>query len=172
MDTTAGSITTNAIKDAATAIDERLDRLMHAYLDKAMTLEEYRPAKTKLIEEKKQKEGEIEELERHRSGWFEPAIGFVEAAKHAAILASSHDHAEKLKFAKTTGSNFQLLNRELVALPRDAWNIVLDQGSFAQSPSATPLGVALGDGETRLDLKKRRLLDSVRTFFKDNPTWK
>jgi hypothetical protein len=84
----------------------------------AVSSHEYRGAKGRLIEQKKQKEGELAESERHRSGWFEPAIGFVKAAKDGANLALSHDNAEKLKFAKTTGSNFRLVNRELVSQPR------------------------------------------------------
>ncbi len=158
--TTAAEETANGIKEKIRAVDERLDRLMVAYLDKAMTLEEYRIAKEKLIEEKKQKEEEQAEMERHRSGWFEPAIGFVKAAKDAAILASSHDHAEKLKFAKNTGSNFRLVNRELVSLPRDAWQLVVDQGSFAQSNIASPRGDAIFAGETHHDCLERRGGDS------------
>jgi site-specific DNA recombinase len=160
VDTTAGNIATNTIKEAITAINEKLERLMDAYLEQAMTLDEYRFAKAKLIEEKKGKEGEIEELERHRSGWFEPALRFVKDVKQAGILASSHDDAEKLKFAKTTGSNFRLVNRELISLPRDAWAIVQDQGSFAQHNPAHDISCAGFAGENHQDLKKRRGRDS------------
>ena len=159
-DTTAGSNATNAAQDAIKAIDDRLERLMDAYLEKAISLEEYRSAKGSLINNKKEKEEEKAELERHRSGWFEPAIGFAKAAKNAAILASSHDDAKKLEFVKTTGSNFRLVNRELVSLPREAWQLVVDQGSFAQSNIASPSGDAIFAGETRLDLVKRRGGDS------------
>ncbi len=158
--TTAAEESANAIGEGIRAVDERLDRLMAAYLDKAMTLEEYRAAKGGLIEEKKQKEGELVESERYRSGWFEPAIGFVKAAKDAANLASSHDDAEKLKFAKTTGSNFRLVNRELVSLPRDAWQLVVNQGSFAQSNIAPAIAGAIFAGETHHDSLKRRGGDS------------
>ncbi len=34
--------------------DEKLDRLMHAYLDKVLSLDEYRQAKNKLIDEKQE----------------------------------------------------------------------------------------------------------------------
>jgi len=154
--TTAAAEAIDTISQGIKAADERLDRLMHAYLDKAMTLEEYRTAKGRLIEEKKQKEEELAESERNRSGWFEPAIGFVKEAKKAGILASSHDDAEKLKFARNTGSNFRLVNRELICDPRGAWTIVLDQGSFAQHNAAPAIASAAFAGETHPDLLERR----------------
>ncbi len=130
---------------------------MHAYLDKTLSLDEYRIAKGKLIENKKQKQEQLAELERHRIGWFEPAIGFVKAAKHAGILASSDDDAEKLTFAKKTGSNFRLVNRELVSKPRGAWQLVVDQGSFAQSNIAPSCDGAMFAGETHhLSSQRRR----------------
>jgi hypothetical protein len=91
--------------------------------------------------------------------WVSPIAGGKDV-KQAEILTSSDDHAEKLKFAKKTGSNFRLVNRELVSLPREAWQLVVDQGSFAQSNIASPCGDAIFSGETRLDLLKRRRGDS------------
>ena len=113
-------------------------------------------AKARIINEKKQKEENLAELERHRSGWFEPAIRFVNELKSAEIAASSHDPAEKLKFAKSTGSNFRLVNRELVPLPRDTWQLVVDQGSFAQNNAASSCDDAAFLGETHHDSRMRR----------------
>ena len=133
---------------------------MQAYLDNTLSLDEYRTAKNRVIEKKKKNEEELGEAERHRSGWFEPAIRFVRAAKYAAFLASSEDAAEKLNFAKTTGSNFRLVNRELVCDPRDAWQLVVDQGSFAQSNIASAFADAIFAGENHPDARKRRGGDS------------
>jgi hypothetical protein len=135
---------------------------MEGYLCNALSLEEYRLAKGKIINEKKQKEEEMAELERHRSGWFEPAIRFTKSLKTAEILESSHDHAKKLEFAKTTGSNFRLVNRELVSLPRDAWQLVVDQGSFAHHNAAPEISGAAFSGETHHVLQQRRGGDSNR----------
>jgi hypothetical protein len=155
-DTSAGSVATEAIRLHIKADEERMERLMQGYLDNALSLEEYRKAKAKIINEKKQKEENLVELERHRSGWFEPAITFVKALKDGATLAVSHSPAEKLEFVKTTGSNFRLVNRELVSLPRDAWQLVVDQGSFAQSNIAPSCDGAIFAGETHHDSRQRR----------------
>jgi hypothetical protein len=98
----------------------------------------------------------LAELERHRSGWFEPAIHFTHELKSAEIVSSSHDPATKLEFAKSTGSNFRLVNRELICDPRGAWTIVLDQGSFAQHNAAPAIASAAFAGETHPDLLERR----------------
>jgi hypothetical protein len=69
-------------------------------------------------------------------------------------------------------SNFRLVNRELVSLPRDAWQLVVNQGSFTQSNIAPAIAGAIFAGETHHDSLQRSLLDNIRTFFKNNPTWK
>ena len=69
-------------------------------------------------------------------------------------------------------SNFRLVNRELVSEPRDAWQLVVDQGSFAQSNIAPSHDGAMFAGETHHFTIERKLLDKLRTFFKDNPSWK
>ena len=129
---------------------------MEGFVGNALSLEEYRKAKAGVIDEKKQKEEELAELERHRSGWFEPAIRFAKELKTAEIVAGSHDPAQVLEFAKPTGSNFLLVNRELVSLPRDAWQLVVDQGSFAQSNIAPAIAGAIFAGENHHDARKRR----------------
>ncbi|MGA2439936.1 MAG: recombinase family protein [Tepidisphaeraceae bacterium] len=116
-DASAGTAATEAIRLLIKNDEERIERLMQGYLGNALSLEEYRKAKSRIINEKRQKEEDLAELDRHRSGWFEPAIRFAKDLKTAEIAALSHDPAEKLKFAKTTGSNFRLVNRELVSLP-------------------------------------------------------
>jgi site-specific DNA recombinase len=159
-DKTAGASAENAVRDRIKEDDDRLGRLLTAYLDKDISAEEYREAKVTIIDSKKQKEEELNTLERHRSGWFEPAIRFVNDLKLAENLASSHDAAKKLEFVKTTGSNFRLVNRELVSLPRDAWQLVVDQGSFAQQNVAAGISAATFLGETHHDAEKRRGRDS------------
>ena len=77
-----------------------------------------------------------------------------------------------IAFSLIALTNFRLVNRELVSLPRDAWQLVVDQGSFAQSNTAPAIAGAVFAGETHHDSLQRSLLDNIRTFFKNNPTWK
>jgi site-specific DNA recombinase len=159
-DTSAASVLDEALRRHIKSVDEQLDRLMDAYLEQTVSLDEYRPAKSRLIQKKKQKEEELAEAERHRSGWFEPAIRFVQDVKYGGILASSDDDEEKLTFAKKTGSNFRLVNRELICDPRDAWQLVVDTGSFAHHTTAPSCDDAVVAGENHPHQQQRRGGDS------------
>jgi site-specific DNA recombinase len=155
-DEIAGSAATEVIGRRIKGDDERIERLMDAYSSNDLSLEEFRSQKARIINEKKQKEEALAELERHRSGWFEPAIAFIHELKTAEKTASSHEAAEKLEFVKKTGSNFRLLNRELICDPRGAWQLVVDQGSFAQHNAAPAIRGAAFLGKTHHDSPKRR----------------
>ena len=72
-------------------------------------------------------------------------------------------------------TNFRLVNRELVPLPRDAWQLVVDQGSFAQHNAASSCDDAAFLGETHHDSRMRRGGDSNsrypfgQTGFRNQP---
>jgi hypothetical protein len=96
-------------------------------------------------------------LEAKLSNRFEPIIRFVSDCKKAGFLASSGSLEEKRDHFKKTGSNLQLLNRELRWKPRGAWQIVHEsrviQGCFAHNDTAAPpMGAAVCRGETSLSL--------------------
>ena len=67
------------------------------------------------------------------------------------------------------------------AIPRGAWQLVVDQGSFGHHNAATEISAAAFLGETRLypfewsDTDQVRanesLLTALKAFFKDNPGW-
>jgi hypothetical protein len=145
-----------------------------AYLDpdKALSLEEFKPAKVDLVRQKQQARDELAAFEASHETWLEPAIRFVKESKRAGILGREGTSEEKRDFFKKVASNPNVFNRELRFEPRGAWRIVLGQRSFAQDSVAPDISGATFPGETRLTLQQRRLLDKVRTFFKDNPTWK
>ena len=159
-DATAGASAEDAVRQRIKEDEARLDRLLLAHLNDDVKGDEYRKAKARIITDKQQKEGELAQLKHHHTGWFEPAIRFVNDLKLGENLASSQDAAKKLEFVKTTGSNFRLVNRELVSLPRDAWQLVVDQGSFAQSNIAPAIAGTIFSGEIRQDSTKRRGGDS------------
>jgi hypothetical protein len=54
---------------------------------------------------------------------------------------------------------------------RGAWELVVDQGLFAQRNTAPSHDGAVFVGETDQISSQRSPLVKVRTFFKDKPTW-
>jgi DNA invertase Pin-like site-specific DNA recombinase len=101
-----------------TAIDAKLDKLMNAYLENALTLEEYQNTKNKLVTEKHIMKDKLTAFERSGTIRFEPVIDFLNDCKQAAILAESDDAAKIRSFFQKVGSNPLVRDRTLVFSPR------------------------------------------------------
>ena len=116
--------------------DAKLNRLMAAYLDTTVSLEEFRQAKNQIIDDKRRLEDQIVTLEKNGGNWFEPAIRFINAAKQASILAQTGSPQEKRDFLRKNGSNLKIEDRTVFAEPRQAWKLVVDYGPFAHFTAA------------------------------------
>jgi hypothetical protein len=96
------------------AVDAKLDKLMTAYLENALTLEEYQATKNKLITEKQVLKEKLASFARVSSNRFEPVINFLKDCKEASILAQSNDPAKIREFFQKVGSNPLVRDRALV----------------------------------------------------------
>jgi site-specific DNA recombinase len=134
---------TEAIEANLNAVALRLDRLMTAYTEGVMNLAEYRDAKNKLVDERRQLTEAANELEKDHATAFEPLFEFLNAVKQAGILAETGKEDEKRDFLKTVASNLTISDRHLSAEPRDAWQLVVDQGRLAQSNTAPEISGAV-----------------------------
>jgi site-specific DNA recombinase len=141
-------------------IEGQLDRLLNAYIERVLSLDEYREAKKKLIDKKRQAEEQLITVERNRTTSFEPIVSFLHEAKQAGIVAENGTPEEKRDFFKKVASNPNLFNRELRFDPRGAWQVVAGQRSFAQDNVAPSIDGATSLGETHDVLLKRRGRDS------------
>ena len=93
------------------AIQARLDRLLDAHLDGAVTREEYLGRKEKLLHEKAAVTDRLAEIERNGNHWLEPLENFINAAHQAQIVAGGHDLESLKDFLKRIGSNLRLSGR-------------------------------------------------------------
>jgi len=146
--------TVKGVREKLRVVNERLGRLMAAYLAGALFLDEYQQAKKELIDERHGIEDQIVTLEKGRFSWLEPAINFVSLAKQAGSLTKTEDKPTQRDFLKKAGSNLTISDRRLTVTPREAWELVVDQGHFAQHNAATGLPAAAFLGETDLNLIK------------------
>jgi DNA invertase Pin-like site-specific DNA recombinase len=105
------------VKIEALAIGAKLEKLMTAYLENALTLEEYQTAKNKLITEKQVLKDKLEAFGRNSTNRFEPVINFLKDCKEATILAKSTDTEKIREFFKKVGSNPLVRDRALVFSP-------------------------------------------------------
>jgi hypothetical protein len=142
--------TTLSLQARIQEVDRKIQRLMDAYLDpgKALSLEEFKPAKADLVRQKQQARDELAAFEASHETWLEPAIRFVKDSKRAGILAREGTNEEKRDFFKKNGSNRKISDRHLSAEPREAWKLVVDQGHFAQHNTAPDISGAAFVGET------------------------
>jgi DNA invertase Pin-like site-specific DNA recombinase len=100
-----------------TVIDSKLDKLMTAYLEDALTLPEYQNSKNRLVSEKHMLNDKLTSLARVSTSRFEPMINFFNDCKQANIVADSNDLTKIRSFMEKVGSNPLVLNRTLVFSP-------------------------------------------------------
>ena len=115
--------------------DVRLNRLLTAYLDQAISEEEYRQAKNKLIQERRKTQEILDEITITNTSWLEPLKMFVKSCNKASYITSSEDRIAQRDFIREIGSNFSLRERRLNFEPRGPWQILLNQSVAAQPQS-------------------------------------
>lgn len=124
------------LKEKISVIDEKLERLMSAYLENAVSLPEYQENKNNLVQQKQILKDKINDFEQKRDNWFEPAIRFVNEAKYAGILAKSRNLEEKKDSLKKLGSNFQILNQKLIFDFKNSFKMLTDAEPRSQRGEA------------------------------------
>jgi len=75
------------IKQEIANIDEKLEKLMNAYLENALSLDEYRQAKNKLVNQKQVLKDKLNAFEQKSDNRFELATRFINTVKQAEIIA-------------------------------------------------------------------------------------
>ena len=148
------------IRKKIAALDEKFERLMSLYLDKALTLEEYRGTKNQLVTEREVLTSSLTAFEHNRSIPFEPALRFVKTVKQATIVAMNGNLTEQRDFLRKAASNFSLRDRKFYYEFQKPWELVADQRFPDEHEQPAP-GTGAGS-QTEIDLlaKKRRGGDS------------
>jgi DNA invertase Pin-like site-specific DNA recombinase len=137
-------------------VDEKLDRLMSLYLEKGVSLDEYRTVKNRLVTERQVLTSSLTAFEHKRSIPFEPAISFIRAAKQAGFVAAGENRTAQCDFLKKAASNFTLANRDLNFQPRKAWQLVAGQRFSDAHETAAPVPGAASPSEIdHLAIKRR-----------------
>ena len=172
------------VTDEIVIFDTKLDKLMTAYLENALTLPEYQNAKNKLVTEKHALNDKLASLARVSRIRFEPVINFLNDCKQATILAESDDPAKIRSFFQKVGSNPLVRDRVLIFSPRAPFAFVPEipqktsieagdtaGGVWGGMPCRPQLVVCDGAicGDSVIFENLRSFLNKVRTFFAENP---
>ena len=91
--------------------DDKIERLIDLYIAKEISQEEYQKNKAKLLNQKKELQERLGEIEKTSSGWLEPAQEFVTTCNRAGSVAWQGNPSAKRDFLKIAGSNFILKDR-------------------------------------------------------------
>ena len=147
-------------------LDSKIEKLMNAYLENALSLEEYRDAKSALVNQKQLLKEKLSAFEQKANNRFELTEKFL---KYNMELANECTNEEKLHLYKKAGSNFQIKDRTVFFEPRGAWKNLLDSGilggnAFVSALRADPISASDSDFQFW-----RCVLDEVRMYFGQNP---
>jgi uncharacterized protein YigA (DUF484 family) len=147
-------------------LDSKIEKLMNAYLENALSLEEYRDMKNKLVNEKQLLKEKLSAFEQKANNRFELTEKFL---KYNMELANEGTNEEKLHLFKKVGSNFQIKDRTVLFEPRGAWRILSESGFFGGNSEQTALRADHIFGGNLNSEFLRCVLYKVRNYFESNP---
>jgi site-specific DNA recombinase len=144
-------------------LDSKIEKLMNAYLENALSLEEYRDMKNKLVNEKQLFKEKLSAFEQKANNRFELTEKFL---KYNIELANERINEEKLHLFKKVGSNFIIEARTVLFEPRGAWKIISETGLFGgntKQPAQSADRIVAP--KTRFEIMRRM------TVLVQNPTY-
>ncbi|KUK51712.1 MAG: Recombinase [candidate division TA06 bacterium 32_111] len=127
------------IQDEIKTIDEKLEKLMNAYLENALSLEEYREAKNKLVNQKRLLKDKLAAFEQKSNNRFELAARFINIVKQAEIIALQENPEQGRDFLKKIGSNFRLSGQKLFLDFKNLYKILVNAEPEQSEGEATTL---------------------------------
>jgi site-specific DNA recombinase len=137
------------VQKQVTKVETTLDRLTAAYLDAgAFTATEFRERKAQALSTKRKLLDDLTTLDSDETKRFEPLIQFISGSKQLKYVAQRGDPKELRSKLEKIGSNLKMQDRKLTWTPRGAWQLVVDQGSFAHVNTALVPSAANCRGET------------------------
>ena len=96
----ASSLASRQAADKLKEFDEKIERLIDLYIAKEISQEEYQHKKAKLLNEKKDLQERLGEIEKSSGGWLEPAKDFVTTCNKAGSVAWQENPSAKRDFLK------------------------------------------------------------------------
>jgi len=125
-ETQSSEIFSQKTKDEISLLDSKIEKLMTAYLENALSLDEYRDAKNTLVASKQLLKEKLSAFEKKSHNRFELTDKFLKASINNMELANEGIPEEFLREFKKVGSNFKILDRTVLFEPRGAWKTLLD----------------------------------------------
>ena len=164
-ETQSSEIFSQKTNDEISLLDSKIEKLMTAYLENALSLEEYRDAKSALVGSKQLLKEKLSAFEKKSHNRFELTDKFLKANISNMELANEKTNEENLHLFKKVGSNFEIKDRTVLFEPRGAWRILVESGFCGGNPEQTALRADHIFGSETLFEKLRRRRDSNSRYL-------
>ena len=138
-ETQSSEIFSQKTKGEISLLDSKIEKLMTAYLENALSLEEYRDAKSALVSSKQLLKEKLSAFEKKSHNRFELTDKFLKANIHMVELANEKTNEEFLHLFKKVGSTFLIKDRTVLFEPRGAWRILAESGFCGGNAEQTAL---------------------------------
>jgi len=147
------------LKSELADVEVRLDKLLSAYLDEIISVEEYNTQKQKMLDQRVELKEKIREIEDKGVSWLEPARAWVKSLNQAEKLLQSGDKSEMTTFLKQIGSNHILIDKSFSFSPKKPFQILCERRGTRRELVSSNLHFP----------NWRYLLVEILTFFEKNP---
>ncbi len=138
-ETQSSEIFSQKTKDEISLLETKIEKLMNAYLENALSLEEYRESKNKLMCQKQLLKEKLSSFEKKSHNRFELADRFIKSSINNMELANEGIPEKIFREFKKVGSNFQIKDRTVLFEPRGAWRILAESGFCGGNAEQTAL---------------------------------
>jgi site-specific DNA recombinase len=165
----SSEIFSQSTKDKISLLDTKIEKLMTAYLENALSLEEYRDAKSALVGSKQLLKEKLTSFEKKSHNRFELTEKFLKDNITNAELANEKTNEENLHLFQKVGSNFKIHNRTVLFEPRGAWKTLLEFRFGGNSIHSSALRADPVFGGILNSEFLRCILNEVRMYFELNP---
>ena len=149
--------------------DEKLDKLVNAFLDWTIEKETYLIKKDELIKLKTELSERKQDFERKGNNWNEPLREWLNLACHAEKLATSGDYHEIKSLLEKIGTNRRLLDRKIILDFKKPFDLIpyykrtYEKEIFAQE-RAKALSCSSRNSPSMI---WSQLLNAARTYFEN-----
>ncbi len=165
----SSEIFSETTKTEISLLDSKIEKLMTLYLENALSLEEYRESKNKLVNSKQLLKEKLSAFEKKSHNRFELTDKFLKTNITNVELANERTNEENLHLFQKVGSNFFIKDRTLLFEPRGAWKTLSDSDFFGGNREQSRLWRDhLSASESDFVLLRRRKDSNLRCGFPHN----
>ena len=101
------------LKNKISETQEKLDKLVSAYIDGDIPKENYLPKKEELLKQKVSLANDLEDFGQTGKNWLQPLRAWILDTKKAKNLASSENYEEMKRFVQKVGTNPKFLDKSI-----------------------------------------------------------